>query len=233
MIPLAMTIFGSVLETAAFPLADGGDVLGIIVVIVFLLISFLSRLPQMLNEKNAQQKKPANGRPPLQRPAGGAAQQPKAQQAPVQRQAGLQKPPQRRPLGDLAKQPAVAISAAIPAALPAERSVGPSGQGLPSVLDQRLTQHVQAAFDHGVGAMAENEADHVATLHDHMIGNLPDQQQVYEADELRAYAGSADHETADSAIAQELLALLKTRTGVRNAILLGEILRRPEDQWAI
>ena len=51
MIPFVGTIFCSALETAALPLADAGDALGIVVIVFFLLISFLSRLPQMLKEQ--------------------------------------------------------------------------------------------------------------------------------------------------------------------------------------
>ncbi len=73
--------------------------------------------------------------------------------------------------------------------------------------DEQLQQHLNRAFDHEVGTLAA------------------------EAKAKQAAEAAATAATASKITAGGVAALLKDRNSVRNAIIMQEILRRPEERW--
>jgi hypothetical protein len=77
--------------------------------------------------------------------------------------------------------------------------------------DERLEEHLHETFDHKLSR----------------LGRLPDEPREPESEQPPEAAGPEMPSTAAAGFA----ALLADATSVRQAIILNEILRRPEDRW--
>jgi hypothetical protein len=73
--------------------------------------------------------------------------------------------------------------------------------------DEQMEEHLHKAFDHEVGTLAA-------------------QAKAKEAANAAAAAATASKVTAGG-----VAAMLKDRNSLRNAIIMQEILRRPEERW--
>lgn len=140
------------------------------------------------------------------------------------------------------EQPAAKVEAARPA--PAAKPVAPPPAEKPSKRRGKqartsVAEHVEQTLDakkkfsgHKTNVDSADEAmqQHVKSVFEHRIGQ-------FQTETLTDDTQSASAEAAGAAIpivvtpARELAALLQTPQGMRQAILLGEVLRRPTHRW--
>ncbi len=78
--------------------------------------------------------------------------------------------------------------------------------------DERMETHIHEKFDHQIGTLKSTLAE---TL-------IPQQEHLQSHDDISTIEGISG---------KELASLLKNRDGMRRAIVLSEILNRPEDRW--
>lgn len=228
---------------AAIPLiADAGDVLGVIVFLVILIISAVS---QMLGKaKEAQQQRP---RPPVRpvRPApnpqdpvvreldeflrraaaGGKAQAqprpaaPQQQAAPVRPQAA---PARSAPRPAARQQPVVLVARPVPvheAEALEEIHLEPTlGERLSQAGGPQLSSQTEQPLGAGVAEAQQRMSQQLTQDFDHKVGQLAGGRQAAKA-------------AIPSTAAAGLAALLASPADLRQAILINEILQRPEHRW--
>lgn len=162
-------------------LADAGDVIGAIVLIVMMLLGLLAKLVEQ-----------ASKRPPAQRPP--------AQRPPVQPRGPV-------PPGGQPRQP-----------------------GEPFVLSDREMREAELPSQ---APMGEAEQPLILTASDERrsVGELPvEAEAAPESPHSEVSSLDAMHEPV-SPVAAELVGMLRSPSGIRQAILLSEILQRPEHRW--
>jgi len=221
------------------PLAGADDWIGVAVFIVIMIISAISQMAG--NKKEAQPKPRPRPRPPvrpaqagparpagkdpvageleefLRRAAGGRAQQPAHRPPPPPRP----KPAVARPVVAQPVEPEVVhdLEVVETVADHVSHSVGESR--LPSSLSRQQppSDEVGHKFDHQMGQLdsSPRAAAHAAALAE------PDKRATAEADIIEAMPPTA---------AAGLAAMLASPTSLRQAILLKEILERPEHRWS-
>ena len=206
-----------------------GDVIGIL---VFIVIGLLSVAGQIMNK--AREGKQNAGPPPGQRPR--PQPQPRQQQGPVvneidqfarqaaqrraeggrrpvaQRQGGWPQPAPRRPAAAQPLVEAVPVELLEPVAERVRTHVASGNVG--ALGSRKLASEVDQA--------AENLEEHVHDVFDHELGQLS-----RTPDESARKSGAAIPPTAAAGIA----AMLTDPASIRQAIVLTEILQRPEHRW--
>jgi len=229
---------------AAIPLiADASDVIGVIVFLVILIISAISQAIGKAKEAQQQQRprppvRPAGPAPNPQDPvvreldeflrraaAGGKAQPkrapPRQQAAPVRPQPQAARPvaprapaaPKAPPV--LVAQPVLAQAAEELEEIPPESAVV---ERLSQAAEQRLSSQGRQPFGTGVAQAQRRTSERRSRDFSHQVGQLAGAKQDAET-ELPATAAAG------------LAAMLASPTDVRQAILLSEILQRPEHRW--
>lgn len=211
-------------------IADVGDVIGIV---VFIVIGLLSVVSQIMNK--AKEDKQKAGPPPgqRQRPQARPQQQQRTlaneidqfvQQASQRRAEGSRQQAPRRPAAPQPRTPAQPRTAAQPLveAVPvellepmSEESGGLGPQRLGALGSHRLESRLEQAD--------ENMEEHVHQAFDHKLGQLG---RTPDATERKS-----DPAAIPPLAAAGLAAMLTDPANVRQAIILSEILQRPEDRW--
>jgi hypothetical protein len=218
------------------------EAIGVVVVIVFILISFLGQLLGKLREGRRAQPKGPRG-PQAQgpgRPGGrdalrdeldeflrGAkarrpANQPQAARQPAPRPAAPRPPERRRPTQDV-----VAVEV-----IEEPRDAGVADHVRRRMADEQLRQ-AHPAVGGGI-ARAERQADsRLHQLFDHGIGSLVGAAGESGGPVQPIEAGSLEYGIAPVPItvAAGLAAMLAHPGNLRQAIVLSEILQRPEQRW--
>ncbi len=151
-----------------------------------------------------------------------AAEEPKAPPLPQQRPSRPSAPPQRRP----AKKPRPATSQDFPRT----ESVG-----------QHVRRHLQtggiaqrdAHLGDALGHADERLESHLHGVFDHQVGSLTRQSgragmSVAEGTD----AGVWQHDAEMNPLSDQLFQMLSTPQQVRTALVLAEVLRRPEERWS-
>jgi hypothetical protein len=106
-----------------------------------------------------------------------------------------------------------------------ERAVGPVGQVRPSIDTRAIAEHAEhlGSFDE-----ARSLENRVKQVFSHQVGTLP----TAPADSLAAQNRAAAAAAAATGTRQTLpIAALLSGGNLRNAIILNEILQRPEERW--
>lgn len=173
-------------------------------------------------ERRQQQKQGGTPKPPPR-------QQPPRQQPPRQRQ---QTPPRQPPR----RQPPP-VEAEIVEAVPVSRrrqSPKPSKPKKKTLREQRVAKHVRDNIDvSDVSARADTLGDRIADVHnqveatvhqhlDHDLTELDDTQSITELPPPKIFGAKSD------AFAEELRQMLQNPKMVGKAVILAEILKRPE-----
>ena len=78
--------------------------------------------------------------------------------------------------------------------------------------DEQMAAHIHEKFDHQIGTLKSTLAE----------TPIPQQEHLQSHDDISTIEGISG---------KKLAALLKNRDGMRRAIVLSEILNRPEDRW--
>lgn len=78
--------------------------------------------------------------------------------------------------------------------------------------DEQMEAHIHKKFDHQIGTLKSTLAE----------TPIPQQEHLQSHDDISTIEGTS---------AKKLASLLKNRDGMRRAIVLSEILNRPEDRW--
>lgn len=226
---------------AAIPLiADASDVIGVVVFLVILIISAISQAIGKAKEAQQQQRprppvRPApNPQDPVVREldeflrraaAGGKAQpkpaRPRQQAAPVRPQPQAARPvaprapaaPKAPPV--LVAQPVLAQAAEELEEIRLEPAVA---DRLSQAADQRLSSQKEQSLGAGVAQAQRQMSQKLSEDFSHKVGRLAGAKQDA-ATELPATAAAG------------LAAMLASPVDVRQAILLSEILQRPEHRW--
>ena len=226
---------------AAIPLiADASDVIGVVVFLVILIISAISQAIGKAKEAQQQQRprppvRPApNPQDPVVREldeflrraaAGGKAQpkpaRPRQQAAPVRPQPQAARPvaprapaaPKAPPV--LVAQPVLAQAAEELEEIRLESAV--TGR-LSQTADQRLSSQKEQSLGAGVTQAQQQMSQKLSEDFSHKVGRLAGAKHDA-ATELPATAAAG------------LAAMLASPVDVRQAILLSEILQRPEHRW--
>lgn len=226
---------------AAIPLiADASDVIGVVVFLVILIISAISQAIGKAKEAQQQQRprppvRPApNPQDPVVREldeflrraaAGGKAQpkpaRPRQQAAPVRPQPQAARPvaprapaaPKAPPV--LVAQPVLAQAAEELEEIRLEPAVT---DRLSQAADQRLSSQKEQSLGAGVAQAQRQMSQKLSEDFSHKVGRLAGAKQDA-ATELPATAAAG------------LAAMLASPVDVRQAILLSEILQRPEHRW--
>ncbi len=221
------------------PLADGDGWIGFV---VFLVIMIISAISQAVGNKNkeAPPKPRPRPRPPV-RPAqaGPGRQGPVAQQqGPVaqeledflRRAAGGKQQPARQP-----PRPAPAAKPVVARPVVAQPVV------VEAVDDLEVIESVAEHMGHSAGEsnieprQESTQEDKVGQKFDRQMGQLGSSstQAAHAAAIAETDAEEEDHAASlPSTAAAGLGALLASPTSLRQAILLSEILNRPEDRWS-
>lgn len=229
---------------SVLPLADAGDMIGIIVFIVIMVISAISQMAGKKQEAPRPKPRP-RPRPPV-RPAqagpGRPAQAGPGRQNPVageleeflRRAAGGGQQPARRP-------------PPVPAAKPAARPMGRPVAAEPLVAEVsdelEIVESVADHVSHSVGesrfrppaADDSTQEDHVSRKFDHQMGQFDSspEKEAHAAALAESESQAAKVvESMPSTAAAGLAAMLSSPTSLRQAILLKEILERPEHRWS-
>jgi hypothetical protein len=215
----------------ALPLiADVGDVIGII---VFLVIGLLSVVSQIMNK--AKEGKQNAGPPPGQRPRAQARPQQQqrslaneidqfVQQASQRRGEGSPQQAPRRPMPSQQRAPAQprVTSQPLVEAVPVEL-LEPMAEESGSVGSRRLGSLGSRRLESEVDQADENMEEHVHEVFDHKLGQLGRTPDVTKR--------QSDPATVPPTAAAGLAAMLTDPANVRQAIVLSEILQRPEQRW--
>ncbi len=217
-------------------IADIGDIIG---VLVFIVIGLLSVAGQIMNKAKEKQQRAAPPRPRPRPPQ----PQPRQQQGPLANEVDqfVRQAAQRR--GEGGRQPVA------------------QGQGRPQLAQRRplaQQQPVEAVpvellepMSDDTGSVAEHVRTHVSSRHVGTVGSRTLQSQVDQADENMeehvhevfdhklGRLSSTPGETADQpgptippTAAAGMAAMLSDASSIRQAIVLSEILQRPEHNWS-
>jgi len=206
---------------------DVETVVKIIIIVVFIVIPALSQL--LMKLRQAQQPPPqGKGAPPqadrqqparteveefLRRMAQPQARQEVKPQRPAAKEASRRRPQRSKPAAQVRGEPVVAAEVV----QPSSSSSGARPQGRTAVgsrelgsevaaSDKRTQQRVRAVFDHEVGQLAAAEKSPPAKTDAPRIA-VPD------------------------SLAAEIAASLTRPESLRQAVILSEILQRPEHRW--
>jgi hypothetical protein len=175
--------------------------------------------------RRAQGQQPA---PPAKRESGSRPQT-----------AGPVRPPGRRPERAAPPRPqpprrSEEVRRLTPASTPIAPLVTPSAQASPAPLGSGVARHVSEHLG-GTAAIAEHARKlgaEVAQADERLQQHL-EQKFVHQVGKLAPQATAPQRRTAAaSPLAGELVKLLSQPESVRQMILAGEILRRPEERWS-
>lgn len=213
---------GFVMTGLAPLIADIGDVIG---VLVFIVIGLLSLIGQIMNKgKEGQQKA---GPPPGQRPR--PQPQPRQQQGPLANEIDqfVKQAAQRRAEGR--PQPAAQRQNVRPArAQPPVEAVSvqllqPLDEGIrTNAATERIGEPGSRRLERDVAQADENLKKHVPGVSNHRVGQL---------------SGAPSENAGESGVivppaaAAGMAAMLSDPANIRQAIVLTEILQRPEHRW--
>lgn len=218
---------------AMLPLADFGDAIGVVVFVVIMIISAISQMAGNKKEAQPRPKPRPRPRPPV-RPAqaGPGRQSPAGELEDFLRRAagGGQQPPRRPPPVPTAK-PAVARPVV---AEPVVAEVTDELEIVESVSDYVSHSMGESRFRPSVADEAYR-TDDVSHKFDHQMGQLDSSpERAAHAAALAEPESRAAQivESMPSTGAAGLAAMLATPTNLRQAILLKEILERPEHRWS-
>jgi hypothetical protein len=157
--------------------------------------------------RRAAQRRGPQAAPPLQgAPLRRAAEQPVQAEIVEENAAAVEKP--------VGRQVTQHVEAYLDSGEFARRSSELGGEVAQA--DAQLGEHLRQAFDHEVGKLAEKPGEAAAPP-------AVDESLLPAGDRLPS---------GPSPAAVELAALLGDIDGIRQAVVLNEILRRPEDRWA-
>jgi hypothetical protein len=223
---------------------DISQVIGVIVVILFIIVPAIGQLLA----KMGQQQRPGGGRPPGRPPAGGgpAAGRPAAggledeigeflRRAAQRRQAQAAPPPP--PRGHPVGPPAMAQ--------PVRPQLVQAEVVRPQALGEGIKQHVGEYLDPGefqrraaglgeeVAQADEQIEQRLHARFNHQVSSLADTPGESAAVPRVAPAGEPEDRVGElpSTAAAGLAAMLGSSEGIRRAIVINEILTRPEDRW--
>jgi len=223
---------------------DVGQVIWVIVVILFIVVPAIGQLLA----KMGQQQRPGGGRPPGRPPAGGgpAAGRPAAGgledeigeflRRAAQRRQGQAAPPPP-PRGQPVGPPAVAQ--------PARPQLVQAEVVRPQALGEGIKQHVGEYLDPGefqrraaglgeeVAQADEQIEQRLHARFNHQVSSLADTPGESAAVARVEPAGEPEDRVGElpSTAAAGLAAMLGSSEGIRRAIVINEILTRPEDRW--
>lgn len=215
--------------------AGFGDVVAIIVLLITVFLWILNQAAAKAVEANKRQPRQPPPAPPRQRPAAPSQRMPPQRGAPVPE--GDRPQPSADPVEAFLRR-AVEQRGARPAAAPrtepepvlARPMVPDSGATPPT----SVADHVQRFLDSRefderadrLGDDVEHAADdiieHLRAVFDRPLGTLGDM------DSGSAAAAAEPVSQATTELAADIVELLRNPTNVRNAIVMQEILRRPE-----
>ena len=241
----------------ALPLAAGdiGSVIGAILVVVFIVIRVISQITASLRE--AQRPRPGSGGPIL-KPGGQPVLQPGPGQPggsasdPLSREIDefLQRAARRREGGPPAtNEPPVPVDPAAgpfrPPRQPLRWEEPVEAQVIEESPTTSVAEHVRrrmsspqfGRLDSDLGkevAQADEKIEHrLQSVFSHKVSRLSDQAgETSQSPVAQEAPLSQDRVTrAPNRMAADIAALLSNRATVRQAILLGEILNRPESRW--
>jgi hypothetical protein len=194
----------------------------IIVIVVFIVIPALSQI--LMKLRQAQRPQPPGGGPPQaggQRPVRSEVEeflrrmaQPQAEQEAKPRRPAGKEPARRQPQRPAAgsKRRAAPVTAEVVQASSADEGQGRQAVGSRQLgrevaaSDKRTQQRLRAVFDHQVGQLGEAEKGAPAN----------------------AAAPSVDDRNT---LAAQIVASLARPETIRQAVILSEILQRPEHRW--
>ena len=172
-------------------------------------------------ERRNKQKQGGGAKPP-------SRQQPPRQQPPRQQTPRQRQPPRRQP---------PPVEAEIVDAVPVSRrrqNPKPKQPKKKSLREQRVAKHVRGSIDvSDVSARADTLGDRIADVHDqvesavhkrldHDLTAIDDTQSITELPPPKIFGAKSD------AFAEELREMLKNPQMVGKAIILADILKRPE-----
>jgi hypothetical protein len=224
----------SLLRDSCLLAADAEDIGKIIAVAIPILIGIGSAVIGAL-QKKAKPPAPARRppRPPGQpAPAGGGP-------TPADEvEEFLRRVAQRR--GDKAAK-AEAARPAAPRAKPVAPPTPPDAPPRAKPIGADVQQHVEQALDSRkfserasqlttVDRADESMSDHVKSVFEHRIGQFQTETITDEAGSVSAETAAAPR-VVEPSPAQQLAQLLASPDGMRQAVLLGEVLRRPTHRW--
>jgi hypothetical protein len=226
------------------PIVAGiGDFIGILIFILFIVISVVGQIAAKWREAQEQARRRAGQRPlprPAPAPAPRAAGQPRAGagQDPLKDEIGefLRRAAERRGAaqGRPGPPPPPPPPQARPAQMPAARRVEePIDVEIVEVrppLSRRPTKQVRQplgtprtaaeALGHDIEQADERMAEHLHKVFDHDVGTLRHAQSSVQV-----------HGPLPQTTAAGLAAMFSDPTRLRQAILMNEILQRPEHRW--
>lgn len=220
---------------AMLPLADG-DWIGVVVFLVIMVISAISQMAG--NKKEAQQPRPKPR--PRPRPPVRPAQAGPGRQDPV---AGELEEFLRRAAGGGGQQPVRRPPPAPPARPVVAKPVIAQPVVAEATDDLEVIESVADHMSHSTGESrfpsqltgGPNQADQVSRKFDHQMGQLDSTPEkaahaaaIAEPDTQAAKVVESMPPTAAAGLA----AMLASPTSLRQAILLKEILERPEHRWS-
>ena len=81
--------------------------------------------------------------------------------------------------------------------------------------DERIESHLHQVFDHRLGTLGADTADTV----------------IREGTDAVVWSDREDDRTVDSPLAEQVFELLSSPQQMRTAVVLSEILKRPDDPW--
>ena len=197
----------------------------IVIVLFFLISSVISRILQ-----SAQgQRQRGGGREPLeippvgqrgeQRPVSDSMQQKIEKEIEVflRKASGQRAPHTSRPM-ETPETATVSMASDVSVREPnntVERSREQLAQGIESA-DERIESHLHQVFDHRLGTLGADTADTV----------------IREGTDAVVWSDREDDRTVDSPLAEQVFELLSSPQQMRTAVVLNEILKRPDDPWS-
>lgn len=243
------------------PLLAANDWLGIIVPIVFFIIYALNQLLANKNAKQGQRPpqrrepqaerpmRPNPNAPPLANPGGSRAQGSKPSPLDAEIEQFLRRADQRKGNRSQQKRPAQQQQPPKPPPKPASRSLASdadiSGPITAEALDDRGLSSIAASVEQHIGSRgfaqrAEHLADDIVRadqqMEEHLqksfnrkVGTLDSTAQARSMAPVTDTAAKTD--TGPQSQAAVLAELLASAQGVRQAVILSEILERPEHRW--
>ena len=226
---------------ALLPLADG-DWIGVVVFIVIMIISAISQMAGNKKEAQPRPKPRPRPRPPVrQAQAGPVKQDPVASELEefLRRAAGGGQQPARRPPPPPRPKPVAKPVIARPVGVePIEAEVAHDLEVVESVADHVSHSVGESRFQSDLTRRRE-QSDQVSRKFDHQMGQLDSSPRkaaheaaLAEPDIATASAAGAAVESMPDTAAAGLAAMLASPTSLRQAILLKEILDRPEHRWS-
>ncbi len=224
------------------PLADVGDVIGVIVFVLFLLVSVVGQLMAKLQEAQRQAAKRVRAPQPRVPPAKGGVLEDEIgeflQRTAQRRVPERGSPPaasiERRTLGPPLSSP-VGPAAATPGAEPVLQA---------ELLTQRaeVADHVRTYLSGGrfdrettdlgsqVAQADEKMEEHLRQAFEHRLGRLGTMAGATASVQPAAAPETAPAAPAD--VAAQWAAMLRTPASIRQAVVLSEVLNRPLHRWS-